>query len=73
MSCDEGYREVGLRSYWFPNPYRSAHAQNVGFSFCISNKRVGFSLHANVKINGDEREKIEKLCRYTARPPVAAK
>lgn len=31
----------------------------------------GFSLHANVKINGKDRDKLERLCRYTARPPVA--
>ncbi len=31
----------------------------------------GFSLHANVKIDGKDRDKLEKLCRYTARPPVA--
>lgn len=31
----------------------------------------GFSLHANVKIEGHDRDKLEKLCRYTARPPVA--
>lgn len=31
----------------------------------------GFSLHANVKIEGEDRDKLEKLCRYTARPPVA--
>jgi hypothetical protein len=30
-----------------------------------------FSLHANVKIEGRDRDKLEKLCRYTARPPVA--
>ena len=31
----------------------------------------GFSLHANVKIEGRDRDKLEKLCRYTARPPIA--
>jgi len=31
----------------------------------------GFSLHANVKIEAWDRDKLEKLCRYTARPPVA--
>jgi hypothetical protein len=31
----------------------------------------GFSLHANVQIEGKDRDDLEKLCRYTARPPVA--
>lgn len=31
----------------------------------------GFSLHANVKIEGRDRDKLEKLCRYTGRPPIA--
>jgi len=31
----------------------------------------GFSLHAGVAMAGNEREKIEKLCRYIARPAIA--
>ncbi len=31
----------------------------------------GFSLHANVLIEADKPEKLEKLCRYVSRPPVA--
>ncbi|MEO1484045.1 MAG: transposase [Myxococcota bacterium] len=31
----------------------------------------GFSLHANVAIEADDRRGLEKLCRYVARPPVA--
>ncbi len=31
----------------------------------------GFSLHANTKIEAHDRKKLEKLCRYTARPPIA--
>jgi len=34
-------------------------------------KNAGFSLHAGVAMNGTERSKIEKLCRYIARPAVA--
>ena len=34
-------------------------------------KSSGFSLHAGVAFAGNEREKIEKLCRYIARPAVA--
>ena len=31
----------------------------------------GFSLHAGVDIAASEREKLERLCRYISRPPVA--
>ena len=34
-------------------------------------KQSGFSLHAGVAVSGGERDKIEKLCRYIARPAVA--
>ncbi|MBK7890691.1 MAG: transposase [Bdellovibrionales bacterium] len=34
-------------------------------------KSSGFSLHAGVAMAGTERDKIEKLCRYIARPAVA--
>lgn len=34
-------------------------------------KNSGFSLHAGVAMNGTDRSKIEKLCRYIARPAVA--
>lgn len=32
----------------------------------------GFSLHAGVDIAPDQRQKLERLCRYISRPPVAA-
>jgi len=31
----------------------------------------GFSLHAKVRIEHDQRDKLERLCRYVARPPLA--
>lgn len=34
-------------------------------------RRRGFSLHANVKIECKDRDKLEYLCRYEARPPVS--
>ena len=33
----------------------------------------GFSLHAGVRANGSEREKLEHLARYVSRPPIAIK
>ncbi len=32
----------------------------------------GFSLHAATRIDADDREGLERLCRYVARPPLAA-
>ena len=32
---------------------------------------AGFSLHANVSISSGERERLERLFRYAARPPLA--
>ena len=32
---------------------------------------AGFSLHAGVAARGDERGKLERLCRYIARPAVS--
>ena len=34
---------------------------------------AGFSLHAGVSAKADERDKLERLCRYIARPPVSTK
>jgi hypothetical protein len=32
---------------------------------------AGFSLHAGVVAAFDQRNKLERLCRYITRPPVA--
>jgi hypothetical protein len=32
----------------------------------------GVSLHANVDVPGQDRKRLERLCRYVTRPPVAA-
>jgi hypothetical protein len=31
----------------------------------------GFSLHANVRFRGEDRQRLERLCRYGLRPPFA--
>jgi|TARA_B110000503_G_scaffold135796_1_gene217007 hypothetical protein len=36
-------------------------------------KVAGFSLHAGVATKTRERKKLERLCRYIARPPVSEK
>ncbi|MBK6533177.1 MAG: transposase [Deltaproteobacteria bacterium] len=32
----------------------------------------GFNLHAGVRVEADDRDALERLCRYMARPAVAA-
>jgi hypothetical protein len=34
-------------------------------------KAAGFSLHAGVAARADERQKLERLCRYISRPAIA--
>ena len=34
---------------------------------------AGFSLHAGSPVSGADRERLERLCRYAARPAVATK
>ena len=38
----------------------------------ISSEVDGFFLHAAVHIPGHDRDRLEHLCRYVARPPLAA-
>ena len=33
----------------------------------------GFSLHAATRVEADDRRRLERLCRYVIRPPVAAR
>ena len=47
---------------------------SIGAAYSVSERCAlsdGFSLHANVQIKGNDRKRLEKLCRYTARPPIA--
>ena len=39
----------------------------------IPGQVAGFSLHAGVAAKADQREKLERLCRYISRPAVAEK
>jgi ribosomal protein S27E len=36
-------------------------------------RRYGFSLHAGTVCEGHQRSKLERLCRYITRPPIATK
>lgn len=41
-------------------------------NFDLLGKVEGFSLHAGVSAKAHQRDKLERLCRYISRPPVAA-
>jgi len=43
------------------------HNSNTG----LVTKNSGFSLHAGVATKADERDKLERICRYIARPAIA--
>ncbi len=40
-------------------------------SIDLLGKIEGFSLHAGVSVKAHQRDKLERLCRYISRPPVA--
>ncbi len=72
--------QAGAATYRFtlgPNKGKKAltlktvpeHDHNAATGLVAINS--GFSLHAGVAMAGNERDKIEKLCRYIARPAVA--
>ncbi len=37
----------------------------------LVSKQSGFSLHAGVSCKARQRKKLERLCRYTTRPPIS--
>ncbi len=39
----------------------------------VAGNVAGFSLHAGVAAKADERDKLERLCRYVTRPAIAEK
>ncbi len=43
--------------------------EGEGSERCVQNN--GFSLHADVSCEADDRKKLERLCRYVARPAIA--
>jgi hypothetical protein len=49
-----------------PEPSRDGHSGPH-----LVAKGAGFSLHAGVHVPADRRGRLEKLCRYIARPPLA--
>lgn len=36
-------------------------------------KKAGFSLHAGVATRADQRQRLERLCRYISRPAISEK
>jgi hypothetical protein len=53
--------EVDRRLH-FPDPFK--HARRSAYL-------DGYSLHAGVRVHENDREGLERLCRYAARPPIA--
>ena len=59
----QGRKVFTLQTLPESDPYESSIA-TVG-------KVAGFSLHAGVAANAQQRDKLERLCRYITRPPVS--
>jgi ribosomal protein S27E len=51
-------------------PAREPEAEQQGDGRGAANA-AGFSLHAGLDIQPHQREKLERLCRYVSRPPIA--
>ena len=51
--------------------YREPESEQQGDGRGAANTG-GFSLHAGLDIQPHQREKLERLCRYVSRPPIAA-
>ena len=61
----QGRKVFTLRTLPVRDPYESATSM-VG-------KVAGFSLHAGVAAKAQQRDKLERLCRYITRPAVSEK
>ena len=51
---------------------RTVPAQSEPFASTLLAKQPGFSLHAATCCEANQRDKLEKLCRYIARPAIAS-
>ena len=60
--------QAGARVARYGNPPEDAPPVTRGP--CHANAG-GFDLHAGIVVRAGERERLERLCRYTLRPPVA--
>ena len=50
---------------------RTVPAQSEPFASTLLAKQPGFSLHAATCCEANQRDKLEKLCRYITRPAIA--
>jgi hypothetical protein len=57
---------VRIESGPTPIPEAEQHGDHLGAA-----QAGGFSLHAGINIQPGQRQKLERLCRYVSRPPVA--
>jgi len=67
---------VVLVSYFFGTSSLLVPARNNSrdrpIQICLLATAAGFPLHAGVAARANERDKIERLCRYIARPALAS-
>jgi hypothetical protein len=59
-----------IRGYWPEFQAELASQEDNPFSSSVG-ELAGFSLHAGVATNANEREKLERLCRDITRPAVS--
>ena len=70
-SVPTGYRCDGRTSWTAHSPRLVDPQEGIqGGPLCFSSR--GFSLHAATRIVVDDRSRLERLCRYGIRPPLAA-
>jgi hypothetical protein len=63
----------GRRGAYVTREGRMREARFMAFSGERCAEADGFTLHANVCVHGRNRKRLERLCRYMARPAIASK
>ncbi len=79
-SRSPGSRARRCRAGWPLGPRAGAPVERLGgdpdapwveSARPLQARRDGFDLHAGVTVPGEDRERLEQLCRYLLRPPIA--
>ncbi len=65
----EGWRRLGDRVELVEAGEGGANPENPPPPRCV--RHGGMSLHADVDVPANDRNRLERLCRYVARPPIA--
>jgi hypothetical protein len=69
QSCIATGRRAGQRVLRFGDPGEAADLEEPVSSRCVT--LGGFSIHAEVGVSARDRRRLERLCRYVGRPPLA--